>query len=128
MCKSGKWLFSGLIMHRTCHCEERSDVAISRYDLTKPSTEKDAQTCSYAPKMVVFPAFYREIATSPTAPRNDTVVVFFCVFIWRASALNNHLALFYHNFFLLSSGKISVISDFFRFGVGKRAEMWYDIV
>jgi len=68
-------------------------VAISWYNLMKPSTEKDAQTCSYAPKMVVFPTFYQEIATSPTAPRNDTVVVSFCVFIWRASAQNNHLQL-----------------------------------
>ena len=67
-------------------------MAISWYKLTKPSTEKDAQTCLYAPKMVVFPTFYREIATSPTAPRNDTVVVFFCVFIWCAGSLNNHLA------------------------------------
>ena len=41
--------------------------------------------------MVIFPTFCQEIATSPTAPRNDTVVVFFCVFIWRASSLNNHL-------------------------------------
>ena len=71
-------------------------MAISWYKLTKPSAEKDAQTCLYAPKMVVFPTFYQEIATSPTAPRNDTVVVFFCVVIWCASLLNNHLQLYRH--------------------------------
>ena len=67
------------LVHRratlTCHCEERSDVAISQYPAG--SQEKSRRKCNCLP----------EIATAPLGPRNDksgavTILTAACLLRW----------------------------------------------